>query len=328
MTRRGPLPPRVYLRHGRYYLVTLPERRWVGLTREREGLPALYRAYAALVERDARRDTMPQVITRWVDAKRPVWSAGVAADQERIAAAMAHAWADVRPAEVTAPLCAEYLRRYAHQPRTHNMHRTMLRGVLSLAAVEGLREGHNPVDDIPPMTLRRRVRIVTDDELDAIRAAALAGRYGLGLVHMVALALLTGQRIGDLIGLRWQDVTAEGVLIVQKKTGERLLIEWSDALRQAVEACAEGRQRIGHVLRTETGGAYTYAGIRSAWVRACERAGVADLHIQDLRGRAGVDALGDAEDIRAAQRLLGHAGESMTRQYVDGKYHKRARPSR
>jgi integrase len=318
----------VYLKHGRYYLVTLPDRRWFALTREAEGLPAMYRAYAALVERDARRDTLAQVITRWCDAKRAVWSAGVAADQDRIAAAMAHAWADVKPSEVTAPLCAEYLRRYAHQPRTHNMHRTMLRGVLSLAAVEGLREGHNPVDDIQPLTLQRRVRIVTDDELQAIQSAALAGRYGVGLCRMIDLALLTGQRIGDLIGLRWQDVTTEGVAVVQQKTRERLLIEWSPALRAAVDACADGRARIGHVLKTETGGAYTYAGIRSAWVRACSKAGVADLHIHDLRGRAGVDAMGEDQDIRAAQKLLGHKGEAMTRAYVEQKYAKRVKPAR
>lgn len=59
-------------------------------------------------------------------------------------------------------------------------------------------------------------------------------------------------------------------------------------------------------------------GIRSGWDRACERAGIEDLHIHDLRGRAGVDALGEDEDMRSAQRLLGHAGEGMTRHYVDG----------
>jgi integrase len=141
---------------------------------------------------------------------------------------------------------------------------------------------------------------------------------------------LTGQRIGDLIKLRWQDVTEDGLVFVQGKAGGRvrLLVEWSPALRAAIDACAVDRQRIGHVLKTQSGGSYTYGGIRSAWVRACARAGVADLNIHDLRGRAGVDALEAAgQDVRAAQALLGHSAEGMTRHYTDGKYAKRVKPA-
>jgi integrase len=49
----------------------------------------------------------------------------------------------------------------------------------------------------------------------------------------------------------------------------------------------------------------------------------------DDRDRAGVDALeGAGQDVRAAQRLLGHSGEAMTRGYVEGKYAKRVKPAR
>jgi hypothetical protein len=51
-----------------------------------------------------------------------------------------------------------------------------------------------------------------------------------------------------------------------------------------VEACAEGREKQGPLLKTQSGLPYRYAGIRSAWVRACERAGIEDLNIHDLRG--------------------------------------------
>lgn len=327
MTRKGAIPVRVYLKHGSYYLVTLPDRKWIRLTRERDGLPALWRAYADQVERETRRDTMPEVIMRWLQGKSPSWSDGVRKDQERIATHMAQAFAEFRPDQVTTPIAYQYLQGLAGTPRTHNLHRTMLRSVLALAAIEGLREGHNPVSNIQPITMAKRIRIVTDAEVEAIKAASLSGRYGKGLVQMIELAMLTGQRIGDLIGMRWQDVTDEGIRFRQQKTGAMLLVEWTPALREAIEACAT-RERIGHVLKTETGRAYTYAGIRSAWVRACQRAGVEDLHIHDLRGRAGVDALGQDEDIRSAQKLLGHTSEKMTRGYIEGKYHKRVKPAR
>jgi hypothetical protein len=43
MNRKNGLPPRVYLKHGAYYLVTLAGK-WVRLCGEKEGLPAMYRA--------------------------------------------------------------------------------------------------------------------------------------------------------------------------------------------------------------------------------------------------------------------------------------------
>jgi len=328
---RTELPKRVYVKHGRYYYVT-PGGKWMGLSREKDGIPAMLRALARVMDTEVRGDMMPAVITRWVDQKRDDWSTKQAADQERIAGKMATAMVEFQPSQVTTPVAAAYLRKYRDKPRTHNLHRTMLRGVLAFAAIEGLREGFNPVDNIPPMKLSRRIRIVTDDEIKAMREAALKqSRNGEALVQMIDLAMLTGQRISDVIKMRWQDVDdARGIYVTQKKSQGRvrLLIEWSPELRGAVEACAAGRDKIGHLLKTQSGHGYRYSGIRSAWVRAAARAGIEDLNIHDLRGRAGVDAMGDDEDIGAAQKLLGHSTEAMTRDYVEGKFAKRAKPAK
>ena len=104
------------------------------------------------------------------------------------------------------------------------------------------------------------------------------------------------------------------------------MIEWSPALRAAVAACERG-DKIGHVLRTQSGRGFRYAGIRSSWVRACERAGIEDMNIHDLRGRAGMDAR-DANGLESAKDLLGHKSIKMTEQYVDGKAPRKAKPSR
>lgn len=323
---RSDMPRRVYLRHGAYYFVTL-EGKWLRLSAEKDGLPAMYRALAALTEAETTSDRMPAVITRWLDAKRPDWVEKTAADQERIAGTLSEAFADFKPAQVTTPVCSEYLRRFAATPRTHNLHRTMLRQVMAAAAREGLREGFNPVDNIPAKSLKGRKRWVSDSDVAAIKAGALkAARNGAALVQMIDLALLTGQRIGDLIGLRWQDVTNEGLRVQQGKTKERLLIEWSPALRAAIKACERG-DRIGFVLRTQSGRGYRYSGIRSAWVRACARAGIEDLNIHDLRGRAGMDQR-DASGLESAKDLLGHRSIKTTEHYVDGKAPRKVRPAR
>lgn len=329
------LPPRVYLKHSAYYLVTL-QNKWVRLCSEKDGLPAMYRALASFVDADATKDRMPAVISRWYDSKLEAeeWSTEKnQLDQKRIADHMADEFEEVKPAQVTTPLCAAYLKAFVKQPRTYNLHRTMLRQVLSFAALEGLRAGANPVDDIPRRKTPGRHRVVTDQEVKALKAAALkSARNGQAMAQMIELAMLTGQRIGDVIKLRWQDVTKEGLLFDQGKGQGRtkLLVKWSPALRAAIAACVKG-DKVGHVLKSERGTGYRYSGIRSGWVRLCTRAGIEDLNIHDLRGRAGVDALLDdegEEDIRAAQKLLGHKSEGMTRHYIEGKYHKRVKPSR
>lgn len=329
------LPPRVYLKHGAYYLVTL-QNKWVRLCAEKEGLPAMYRALAEFVDADTTKDRMPAVIQRWYDSKIEAgdWSSQKQKDdQKRAADHMAGEFDEIKPAQVTTPLCATYLKPFLSKSRTYNLHRTMLRQVLSFAALEGLRAGANPVDDVPRRKTPGRHRVVTDAEVKALKdAAKLQPRNGAALVQMIDLAMLTGQRIGDVLRLRWQDVTDAGLLFDQGKGQGRtkLLVKWSPALRAAIKACAKG-DKIGHVLKSERGTGYTYGGLRSSWDRLCERAKVEDLNIHDLRGRAGVDALLDddgEEDIKAAQKLLGHSSEGMTRHYVKGKYHRRVKPSR
>lgn len=328
MTKANGLPRRVYLKHGRYWYVAA-DNKWHGLTREKDGLPAMYRALARLTDAEANSERMPAVITRWTEAKREAgdWSDGTASDMERVAAELARRLVQYRPDQVTTPVCAKLLKKYLGKPRTYNLYRSALRQVLAQAAVEGLREGHNPLDNIAQRRVAPRTRIVTAAEVDAMAKALMqAARGGPAHVRMLGLCLKTGQRIGDVLKFRAQDCTDDGILVTQDKTKAALLIEWDDELRALVDACFEGRDRIGHLLVQSTGGAYTYAGVRSAWVRAMERAGIEDLHIHDLRGEAGA-RLTDMLGPYAAQVLLGHSSITMTEHYVRGKTRRRATPA-
>lgn len=328
MTRKGGLPRRVYLRHGRFFYVDLAGK-WHPLTRERDGLPAMYRALASLTDAERESDRMPAVITRWADSKKVAgdWSDGQAVDMERVAGRLSKAFIEFRPDQVTAPVVAKYLAKLLPTPRTYNLHRSVLRQVLSFAALEGLRDGHNPVDDVPQRKLKKRVRVVTPAELDAMaRALMQATRGGPAHVRMLGLCIKTGQRISDVLKLRAQDCTDAGVIVDQGKTGEPLLIEWDAELTALVDQCFEGRDRLGYLLIQSTGKRYTYAGVRSAWVRAMERAGIEDLHIHDLRGEAGA-RIADTLGSYAAQTLLGHASVTMTEGYIKGKTRRRAVPA-
>ena len=62
MTKKNSLPPRVYLKHGAYYYVTLPERKWIRLgTSESD----MYTALAKIKAIDAGAGTMAEYFDRY-----------------------------------------------------------------------------------------------------------------------------------------------------------------------------------------------------------------------------------------------------------------------
>lgn len=313
--------PCVYLKHGAYWLVK--QNRWTRLCSERQGLPAMYRALAALVDTEHMRDFMPAVIARWLES-RPL-AASTRKDYEVYCAWLGSEFAGRLPDSITTKDCADVLRKRADKPRTYTILRTILQQVLSFAASEGLRDGHNPVSDIAGKPTVKRKRLVLEDELTALREAAAQHRNGEVVGQLIDLGLLTAQRVGDLIGLRWQDVRPDGIYFRQQKTGKELIVQWTPKLRAVIAECGR-RGKIGHVLKTQTDGKYSYRGIKSAWDRACVEAGIENLRIHDLRRRALMDAkrLLGAE---AAQRLAGHSDPRQTADYTDGNEPDRVMPA-
>lgn len=321
------LPKCVYLKHGAYWLVKA--NKWHRLCAEREGLPAMYRALAKLTEKEATSDRMPTVLQNWMDevSAEKRWSVSHKRNVDRIVRELGKVLAEFTPADVTAADVKKALKPWVSKPRSYNQHRDVLRQALAWAASEGLRDGHNPVRDIKGKSTPGRKRHATDAEIAAIKAAAVTRRNGEALAQMIDLALLTGQRIGDIVRWRWQDVQDGYLMVEQGKTRKRLAIELTPALRAVLAHCARGKDRIGHILKTQSGSGFTYAGMRSKWDRACEQAGVEDLHIHDLRGRAGVDKR-EAEGMEAAKDLLGHDQMATTAHYVEGKTVRKVRPTK
>lgn len=328
MSKRNGLPKRVYPKNGAYYYVTTANK-WIWLSRIDDGLPTMLRALAALLNSEVTGELMPALITRWLEAKETAgeWGDSQREDVTRAAKLIAEEFKVVHPGQVTAPLAARFLKRFLSKPRTYNLYRSILRQLMSHAALEGLREGHNPLDDVPQRKIKKRIRIVTPTEIDVMAETFMKARRG-GPAHVRTLGLLlkTGQRVSDVLKFSAQHCTPEGLEVDQGKTGAPLLIEWDDELRALVDACYEGRDRVGAMIVQSTGKRYTYSGVRSAWVRAMERAGIEDLHIHDLRGEAGA-RLADMLGPYAAQLLLGHTSIAMTEGYIKQKTRRRATPA-
>lgn len=97
------------------------------------------------------------------------------------------------------------------------------------------------------------------------------------------LALHTGQRQGDLLRLTWGNYDGSLISLRQGKTGRRVDIPCTKALKRMLDRMDKGAAVI---LTTKTGRPYKPRYFKAQWETASKAAGIADLHFHDLRGTA------------------------------------------
>ncbi|MFN8758694.1 MAG: tyrosine-type recombinase/integrase [Tagaea sp.] len=243
----------------------------------------------------------------------PVLTARVSpetAKQYRVAARKLQGiFAEFAPHDVQSRHVAQMRRGLAGTPNMANRCLTVLRLVFDYAVEEQLVDG-NPCVGVKRLAETKRERLVELDEFNRIRAVAPPR-----LQCVMDLAYLTGQRIMDVVSLHRSAIRDEGIFFRQAKTDTRLIVRWTPELRAAVErAKALGGKVEGMTLfRTRDGTAPAYRTVRDQWVAACQKAGVADTTMRDLRAMAATHA--KRQGIPATA-LLGHTSEAMTARYL------------
>jgi integrase len=176
----------------------------------------------------------------------------------------------------------------------------------------------NPVRTLERTPNGKRARYVTDAEYDAVYALA-DERMRIAM----DLALLTGQRRGDLLSLTRAQFTDEGIVFNPSKTGAGVLVEWTDELRRIIDHRAKALkpQVPGeYLLRKRNGRRYTAWGFSARWQRLMDKAtkpgknGEAPVlgerfTFHDLRAKCA----SDKDGLEEAAALLGHANSQTTK---------------
>ena len=202
----------------------------------------------------------------------------------------------------------------------------------------------NPCDDAePPKEPReiepedRRVRALTDEEAQRL-LGKVSGPYWLATL----IALVTGLRRGECLGLRWQDLDFDaGTLWVRqsvsppKERGELpvfgppktetsrrkfiapagLMAELQRHLgRQAQQRLtAAGKwQDFDLVVCRDDGRPFNPDSFSSHQHRCCVRAQLPDVRFHDLRHTFATSQLSNGADVTTVSKKLGHASVQMT----------------
>ena len=147
-----------------------------------------------------------------------------------------------------------------------------------------------------------------DDKIAAYRATA-EGRALL----IFELALGTGQRIGDVLKMRWADIEGDGIHVRQGKTGALLWVPFTPHLR----AVLASTQKLGVTICAWGRGkptAYRGAADLIMAVRVKIGAEAYDIHSLRYSAAAELAALGCSDEL--IQAVTGHATAAMVKKYA------------
>lgn len=224
------------------------------------------------------------------------------------------------PREVTPRMVVDFLevkKGKIHRNRMVTILSTVFKKAIGRWCIED--ELRNPCTGVERWPTKPRERYVTDDEFNRFREMC---RPQVQIA--MDLALLTGQRQGDIIGLKWSQIKSEGpretwvIEIDQGKTGKKLAIIISPALEAVLDRAwlMTPHWPREYVLRTKWGIRYTEDGFRAMWQRYCrqwEKAGNPRFHFHDIRAKS----ISDNKSLENAYLLAGHIDMAMTRGVYD-----------
>ncbi|HVC49531.1 MAG TPA: tyrosine-type recombinase/integrase [Burkholderiales bacterium] len=166
----------------------------------------------------------------------------------------------------------------------------------------------NPAAGLLKNPEQPRRRYVDDSELDLL----LTKSTGY-LRNVIELAFLTGQRINDVLKMKWSDISDAGLKVRQQKTGRELTITLTPALEQVLSQCKSGKVLGQTILANTNGQSLNYGQVRYHFKRLVKKllkSGQisADIRIHDLRAKSASDLPLDSE-------LLGNTRSTRERVY-------------
>lgn len=206
---------------------------------------------------------------------------------------------------------------------TFNRELNIISAAINTARKEWGIHCENPVALLrrPPENKGRDRRLEGDEEtrllaeLDAGKreAGKFAGMQNTWIKPLVLFAIETAMRRGELLSLRWEFVDTERrfVHLPLTKNGEARNVPLSTTAVKLLETLP--RSIDGRVFPT------TEDGLKKAFSRACERAGIANLHFHDLRHEATSRLAEKLPNVIELAAVTGHKDLKMLKRY----YHPR-----
>jgi len=203
------------------------------------------------------------------------------------------------------------------KPTSVNRHMTVLKHMFKKAVEWGL------VKTNPTVGIKRfpeadpRTRFLTEDELERLLAACKEQKRQPWLLPLVTVAVHTGMRQGELLGLRWSNVDLNRGLITlqQDKTLKIKSIPINEAAREALIWL--DKHRYGdHVFMYHWQKPIGKANVQESIYKVCSKAGIDDFTFHGIRHTFGSHLVMAGVDLATVSKLMGHTKINMTMRYA------------
>jgi hypothetical protein len=161
----------------------------------------------------------------------------------------------------------------------------------------------------------RRLRYLETTELAALLEAARQDTAAAWLVPAITLAVHKGLRQGELLRLRWADLSptlALATVTITKNNDAKHV-----PLNADTQAVLAALPRSGAtVLAWPWGDPISHVTLHYAFHRACKAAGITDFRWHDLRHTFASHLVMAGVDLHTVGELLGHRDPKMTMRYA------------
>ncbi|WP_295400367.1 site-specific integrase [uncultured Thiocystis sp.] len=198
--------------------------------------------------------------------------------------------------------------------------------VLSAAIAYAVREWEWPITNpVPGRMLKEpegRLRWITRDEATNLIGAAKAQPKAPHLAPLIVLALHTGMRRGELLGLEWNRVDLnEGLIYLEArhtKAAKRRAVPVNAVAREALLNRAHWREEqcptTSWVFSDLDGS--RIGSVKRSFATACRNAGIADFRFHDLRHTCAAWLVQLGVPLMDVRDVLGHSTVKMTERYA------------
>ena len=323
------LPPHMHLKHGAYYFVGR-DKKWIRLSEDKSLALAKWAELEGETpipkdEPKPLKGSVNELIMRYMIETAPRKALSTYKGNKFEAENLKKVFGKMQLHAVQPMHIAQYLDTRGIKSKVRANREISLFSHMFSSAMRWGSINANPCIGVAKHKEKGRDRYITDSEFEAVKMIA-----GELIATVMDFAYTTALRKGDILNLKLEQITDQGIWIKQGKTGAKQLYEWTDGLRDGVDRAKALKRPIRglYMFCNRQGKPYTDSGFKAMWQRVqikwAEKGGNR-FTFHDIRAKSLTDAKGKGMD---AQTLAGHSSAAMTEHYIKQREFKRVTPLR